>query len=325
MKKCKYCGAELLEESNFCTECGKPIPQSQCPHCGAPVNDDDTFCQECGKRINEPISLDAEPALGQCPQCGADISEGDTFCQECGYNLVCGEENVVTINYEDAGRDVVEETESSSKSKYIILVIVGIIALALIGSWYFMGSSNTTADNETQSVVADSMSVETEDEAGSTEQVIEEKKRFLESFYKKYDSSEEYDEAYIKSIVTNNALEVLKKHYSRDEGGDDDPNGIACWLFNYYNGWVACGSVISRNIISKGGDTFLVSTKYKEVEKYEVELSVVKDGESYKINDIKPIGEDDGDMKSQEELAETNTAIGAFTVEENDDGNDSIR
>ena len=33
----------------------------------------------------------------------------------------------------------------------------------------------------------------------------------------------------------------------------------------------------------------------------------------------------DNGNKSQEELAETNTAIGAFTIEENDDGNDSIR
>lgn len=249
--------------------------------------------------------------MKECPFCNSQIKDDSLYCTECGKELP--QENVKIKN-------------DSPKKKYMLPIFIIVLVLVLIGcGWYFYGTSNTTTDNDTQSVAADSLTMETENEAGSTEQVIEEKKRFLESFYKKYDSSEEYDEAYIKSIVTNKALQVLKKHYCRGEGGDDDPNGIACWLFNYYNGWVACGSVISRDIISKGGDTFLVSTKYKEVEKYEVELSVVKDGESYKIDDIKPIGEDDGDMKSQEELAETNTAIGAFTVDENDDGNDSIR
>lgn len=166
------------------------------------------------------------------------------------------------------------------------------------------------------------------DDAMSPEQVIEEKKHFLESFYKKYDSLDEYDEAFIKSIVTNNALQILKKHYTRDEGGDmSDPNGLACWLFNYYNGWVAFGSVISRNITSKGGNMFVVSAKYEDVEKYEVELSVIKDGDSYKIDDINPIGsdmsDDETEIKSQEELAQTNTAIGAFDVKGED--NDSIQ
>ena len=54
MKQCPNCGAQINDDSHFCTECGKPIPQgSICPHCGASVNDGDFFCQSCGKRINE--------------------------------------------------------------------------------------------------------------------------------------------------------------------------------------------------------------------------------------------------------------------------------
>ena len=331
MEKCKFCGAEVPDGSNFCTECGKPIPQGNvCPHCGAPINDGDVFCQECGKRIDENLSS-AEPIQGHCPQCGADVSDGDAFCQNCGHRFIPNEESSDSTGYENDNEEAIGEVVNTSKSKFTMPIILGIIVLALLGGWYFFGFNSSEDDNDTQPLVTDSISVgsdTTEDDAMSPEQVIEAKKQFLESFYKKYDSLDEYDEAFIKSIVTNNALQILKKHYTRGEGGDtSDPNGLACWLFNYYNGWVACGSVISRNITSKGGDIFVVSAKYEDVEKYEVELSVIKDGDSYKIDDIYPIGSDMSDdeieIKSQEELARTNTAIGAFDVKGED--NDSIQ
>ena len=286
MKKCYYCGAEIDDDADFCTECGNELP-------------------DC-----------------TCPQCGADVRDEDNFCQNCGYDLLNDEGVEVDDKSCDGVVDTLEEVEESPKSKIIIPIVIGIIALALIGGWYFFGSNSSQEDKDTQPLVTDSISVDsdtTEGDAMSPEQVIEEKKQFLESFYKKYDSLDEYDEAFIKSIVTNNALQILKKHYTKDEGGDmEDPNGLACWLFNYYNGWVACGSVISRNITSKGGDMFVVTAKYEDEEKYEVELSVIKDGDSYKIDDINPIGsdmsDDESEIKSQEELARTNTAIGAFDV-----------
>ena len=50
MKKCSYCGAQMNDDSLFCTECGKPIPQGcVCPHCGASMNEGDVFCQSCGQ------------------------------------------------------------------------------------------------------------------------------------------------------------------------------------------------------------------------------------------------------------------------------------
>lgn len=57
MKQCPYCGVQLNDDSLFCTECGKPLPQiNVCPHCGAPMNDGDSFCQSCGKMPNEVIT-----------------------------------------------------------------------------------------------------------------------------------------------------------------------------------------------------------------------------------------------------------------------------
>ena len=258
MKKCPYCGAQIADDSRFCSECGKEITQANvCPHCGASVGEGDAFCQNCGKSLNEAPS--SEP-----------------------------------ITYE-------EEQPKRGFKKYLPYIIGGILLLGVVG-YFSSKSSNEGSTN--QSVVADSVGVNgtTGENADlSTEQEIERKKQFLESFYKKYDSSDEYDEAYIKSVITNKALLIMKKHYTRGEGGDMAyPNGIACWLFAYFNGIINRGSVISRNITSKDGNTFLVSAKYENVENYEVELTVIKEGGSYKIDDIKPIGLEEIEQESSE-------------------------
>lgn len=63
MKKCPNCGAQMSDDSLFCTECGKPIPQENvCPHCGAQVNENDAFCQHCGKSLSEPPVGEADYA-----------------------------------------------------------------------------------------------------------------------------------------------------------------------------------------------------------------------------------------------------------------------
>ena len=51
MKQCPNCGARIDDDSRFCAECGKEIPQGTvCPHCGASMNDGDVYCQNCGKK-----------------------------------------------------------------------------------------------------------------------------------------------------------------------------------------------------------------------------------------------------------------------------------
>ena len=60
MKQCPNCGAQIADDSRFCSECGKEIPQGTvCLHCGASMNDGDVFCQNCGKSLNE--SRNSEP------------------------------------------------------------------------------------------------------------------------------------------------------------------------------------------------------------------------------------------------------------------------
>lgn len=57
MKRCNHCGAQIADDSRFCTECGKELEHvNVCPHCGAGVGDDDAFCQSCRKSFNEAQS-----------------------------------------------------------------------------------------------------------------------------------------------------------------------------------------------------------------------------------------------------------------------------
>ena len=61
MKTCLNCGAQIDDNSLFCTECGKQIPQGNvCSHCGATTNNDDGFCQNCGKPLNQPVVIEEE-------------------------------------------------------------------------------------------------------------------------------------------------------------------------------------------------------------------------------------------------------------------------
>lgn len=66
MKQCPNCGAQIADDSHFCSECGKEITQANvCPHCGASVGEGDAFCQNCGKSLNEapssePITYEEE-------------------------------------------------------------------------------------------------------------------------------------------------------------------------------------------------------------------------------------------------------------------------
>ena len=78
MKKCFYCGAQMNDDSLFCTKCGKPIPQgSVCPHCGALINTGDAFCQNCGASMSVspvPVSQQMEQTYFNQPVSGSNRS-----------------------------------------------------------------------------------------------------------------------------------------------------------------------------------------------------------------------------------------------------------
>lgn len=58
MKKCKYCGAPLDDDSQFCSNCGKKVESlgNTCPQCGTEVEDNSAFCSKCGTRLDSQVN-----------------------------------------------------------------------------------------------------------------------------------------------------------------------------------------------------------------------------------------------------------------------------
>lgn len=51
---CKKCGAPLLEDDQFCPECGaKVIRKKKCPECGEALREGTRFCPSCGAEVGE--------------------------------------------------------------------------------------------------------------------------------------------------------------------------------------------------------------------------------------------------------------------------------
>ncbi|WP_294155394.1 zinc ribbon domain-containing protein [uncultured Selenomonas sp.] len=54
---CTNCGATLMPNAKFCSECGAPVPKPEpvrpthCPICGTELAERAKFCSECGYKI----------------------------------------------------------------------------------------------------------------------------------------------------------------------------------------------------------------------------------------------------------------------------------
>ena len=57
--KCKYCHAEIEQDAQFCTNCGKDLSMfGKCVKCGELLDSDASFCPYCG--TEQPRYEDAE-------------------------------------------------------------------------------------------------------------------------------------------------------------------------------------------------------------------------------------------------------------------------
>ena len=56
IKQCPQCGARIADDSRFCSECGKKIPEkSFCRSCGNRIEISDEYCPFCGSKQNDNI------------------------------------------------------------------------------------------------------------------------------------------------------------------------------------------------------------------------------------------------------------------------------
>ena len=113
------------------------------------------------------------------------------------------------------------------------------------------------------------------------EQDKESAKAFVEQFYQEWnaDSLLEYD--YPKQHITPNLLKYLADEYEFECEGEC----LATWKF-FYEGGGDVGELKSRQITARDGNHVLVENMYDNYE-YDVLLTLVKDGETFKIDSLK--------------------------------------
>ena len=126
--------------------------------------------------------------------------------------------------------------------------------------------------------VSDSAAI---DSSKAQEQEMAAAKTFVEKFYKEWDKTDLLDYDYPKQHITSKLLKYLADAYDLD----CEDECLATWMF-YYEGGGDVGTLKSRQITARDGSHVLVESKYVNYE-YAVLLSLVKDGDTFKIDSLK--------------------------------------
>lgn len=101
-----------------------------CPNCGAQLPDDSSFCTNCGVPLE--ISF-------QCSNCGGEVQENDVFCVHCGASFTPENADVnananinpnVNANVKPAKKE--KSAEGGKKSKLPIIIAAAAVGVALI-------------------------------------------------------------------------------------------------------------------------------------------------------------------------------------------------
>lgn len=158
----------------------------------------------------------------------------------------------------------------------------------ILAAFFLTGSMSCNSSNKREeatpmaSIVEDTATTEATAPAEKTEfdeQEVQAQKAFLETFYDGLDENFEPD--YVRKYITPKAKQILNDEYDLDcESGDC----LAIWIFSYEGGGDT-GPCLSRSIKPQDTNKFLVTHKYED-EEYNVVLTVIKDGDTYKIDDI---------------------------------------
>ena len=104
---------------------------------------------------------------------------------------------------------------------------------------------------------------------------------FVEEFYKEWDKRDLIDYGYVKQYITPNLLKYLADAYDYECEGEC----LATWKF-FYEGGGDVGELKSRQITVRDGSHVLVENKYVNYE-YAVLLTLVKNGDTFKIDSLK--------------------------------------
>ena len=101
-KICNNCGAQIADDSQFCTLCGAKTADI-CKQCGKELKEGAKFCVGCGTLVEEPLPKAAStcPDAIICRQCGKEHKEGAKFCVECGAMTEESSQGIISASEKD--------------------------------------------------------------------------------------------------------------------------------------------------------------------------------------------------------------------------------
>ena len=117
VKRCTNCGAEIPNNSTFCSSCGAAVIQEKavdisnlvkCANCGKMVEKGMNFCTFCGSPM---VVANDEIKESICENCGAELNDGAAFCIKCG--------TPVKVEAEETNLVEITESPENIKNSYV--------------------------------------------------------------------------------------------------------------------------------------------------------------------------------------------------------------
>ena len=114
--KCKYCNADIEQDAQFCTNCGKDLSKfNRCVKCGELLDSDTVFC----------------------PYCGTKQSKKDEVKEQNVQKVLSQESQPETVD------DTLQSDEEISSKKWVWIVLSLILLAAIVGGGYYFYDMKT--------------------------------------------------------------------------------------------------------------------------------------------------------------------------------------